>query len=270
MSSIKTGLIALITVLIIIMAAKAFAEEPQYRSNMIPEDVILFRSDFSNKSVADFIQKVYLHQGDTLAIWIDSPGGSVFALEEMVQAVKSTGKPVVCVASFAASAAFMAFESMCDVRAVQPSSKLMSHQAAYGLRGERNRLISFQGLIEAVLLRLDTLAANTLGITVDALRTKSADEWWMTGHEAVEQKAADSVELFLCSPEMLSKSYTEIVRVMMFSFEVEWSECPLITAPLSVELMSKEGEGPIPSLDARTRFLQNKDYYIRGAFFTDM
>jgi len=230
----------------------------------LPEDTIIFRSDFSSVSAASFISQLMRHKGRTVTIWLDSPGGSVFALDQMISAVKASGKRTVCITGFSASASFMFLQAACDVRLVQPNSVLMSHQAATAYRGEVNRIESFKKLIDGMLLRLDKMVSSRIGLSVEELRAKSADEWWVQGDAAVDNKLADKVAYFKCSSKMINSTYEEIVQVFIFTFNLTWSKCPIITHPVQVngEPQFYQGE----SLDASTRFMQHKDYYLKDAF----
>ena len=228
----------------------------------IPEDVIIFRSDFSDSSAAGFIHKVMLHEGKYLPIYIDSPGGSVFALDHMISAVKATGKKTVCFVNFAASAAFILMNSVCDVRVVQPNSVLMSHQAAVGYRGEVNRIESFKKLIDSVLLRLDNLVSKRLKISTAELREKSRDEWWVTGAESRKHNLADKVVNLRCTPAMTKAQYSEKIQVFVYTFDLTWSNCPLLPYPTAVNGEPTFAK-PVPvSLSSRERFEAHKQFYL--------
>ena len=249
----------IIVILAALLVSSLAQATPTY---ILPDDTIIFRSDFGGASATGFIQSVMLHEGKYIPIYIDSPGGSVFALDQMISAVRATGKKTVCFVGFAASAAFMFTHAVCDIRVVQPFSVLMSHQAATAYRGEVNRIESFKKLIDGMLLRLDNIVSKRLGLSVAELREKSSDEWWVSGADSVKEGLADKVANLKCSPAMLGRSYTESLQMFGFTLELVWSTCPLLPYPLSVN-GNPTFSTPLPvSPNSRERFEAHKEFYI--------
>ena len=242
-----------------IFSAKAVAT-PIYS---IPSDTVIFRSDVSASSASAFIAEVMEHKGKTLFIYIDSPGGSVMAMERMINAVKAAGKKTVCFVDTAISAAFMFTHSACHVRIVQSHSLLMSHQASYRVGGEINRIKSFQKMLHDLLDRADAIVAARLKITVAEFRRRGTDEWWTIGSKAIEEGLADKEVVLRCPPEMFEAEIEGTVRTMFGPIAVTYSGCPLLPFPIAI------GGRSSVSTHSRIRFMNNKEFYLREAMFKE-
>jgi hypothetical protein len=118
----------------------------------------------------------------------------------------------------------------------------MSHQASIGgvqgnLPGQVNsRLKSINDLVRV----LDEQAvARTKGKhTLKSYQELIRDEYYAVGKSAVEDGFADEVVSLKCD-ESLDGTVTKNVQVFIFSVEVEFSKCPLIT---TAKVKNKERE----------------------------
>ena len=233
------------------------------------KDTVLFRADFDDDSAGKFIKDITMTGGDTIDIFLDSPGGSVMALDRMISAadaLKAGGKKIRCFVDFAASAAFMLAESICDERIVQQHSVFMQHQAAFGVRGQTNRIASFYKFILGILDRLDDRVAKRLGISTEEYRAKSADDWWTSGDDAVKQGLADRRAFLRCDPELLKNERKYTIQVFIFTVNVTESSCPLI--PPQWELATGGlDDREMPKASARERFEQFREHYTMDVLF---
>jgi ATP-dependent protease ClpP protease subunit len=232
----------------------------------LPKDTITFRADFNDESVGDFVRNAMLVQGDTLHVYIDSPGGSVPSLDRMVTAAdtfRAQGKKIHCYADYAASAAFMMFQLVCDKRFVFGHSILMQHQGSFGVKGQVNRIDSIYSFVKRLMTRLDKATAKRIGMTLEAYSTRIVDDWYLGGDEAVSSKVADAKILLTCSKEALNTHKTYNMQVFIFKIKVTESNCPLI--PPKWELGMGEDLGTeIPAVSARERFVQYQEHYRNG------
>jgi hypothetical protein len=167
-------------------------------------------------------------------LYITSPGGSITAGMELANIIKNSGKNIKCVAGFAASMAFALLQA-CNERYVLEHSIIMQHVPHYSLGGDAPNNWSMVQFLTRMIRKLDEDQAKRLGMTVDAFRAKTRDDWWLFGAEAVEAKAADGVVTASCSPGLTKQRQKEKVQVVFWKFNIEWSGCPLIEGPVKIE-----------------------------------
>lgn len=198
--------------------------------------LIIVRGEISDISASSFIQSMTQFPNNTnLTLWIDSPGGSVLAFGKMVEAMKAHQGKITCVADYAASAAFMLFQ-YCDERLVTSASILMQHQGSFGLpRMPEAQVDSFYGFIKSMVGEYEETIAARLGLTVEQYEAKYHDDWWLFGRQSITQKTADRLVNVKCAADITKLNpIKETVQVFIFTFDLEWSRCPTIYMPLSV------------------------------------
>jgi ATP-dependent protease ClpP protease subunit len=228
----------------------------------LPEDTIIFRADFEDESVGDFIKQTSLAKGDTINVFIDSPGGSVFALDRMIShagALRGTGKKIRCFIDFAASAAFAMVQTVCDERIVQPNSILMQHQATYGVKGPVNQIQEINGFLLRMLERIEKIEAKRIGMSLENFRRRLADDWYTQGQDAVDQKLADKVSYMSCPPKLFEKTVVKSMQIFIFKVRITESGCPLVPPVLELDM-----EGEAPKISGRERFEQYRSFYVGG------
>jgi ATP-dependent protease ClpP protease subunit len=178
------------------------------------------------------------HQGSTVNLFLSSPGGSVLDGAQLVQAIRSVNKKVVCVTDFSASMSFVILQA-CDERIVLESSILMQHVPSFGLRHQpQPNAIAFVDFLKQITNTIDAAQAKRMEITLERFRQLTRDDYWLFGREAVKAKAADRVAQAICSPELTNKEEKEKVSLFggLINLNVTWSKCPLVTEPRSVEI----------------------------------
>ncbi|MEM4379578.1 MAG: ATP-dependent Clp protease proteolytic subunit [Thermoplasmatales archaeon] len=198
-------------------------------------NAVVLRGEVTGESVAKLSTQILETSGDTLNLYISSPGGSIIAGMQLINVLKSSGKKVNCIASIAASMAFVILQA-CDTRQVMDSSILMQHVASYGLKGDAPNNLSRVKFIHKMLKDMDEAQASRLGMDLKEFRGKIRNDWWLFGKESVEVKAADNVIQVTCTPELAKKRITEKFTVFIFKVKVVWSGCPIIEEPLEVGL----------------------------------
>ena len=120
-------------------------------------------------------------------------------------------------------------------RYILPSGLLMSHRASVsGLSGEiGGELDRIMELLKDNVTELEKVAADRVGITLEKYRKDVSDELWLTAQKAVKTNHADEIVLVKCSEDLM-ETHIQTVRTFFGSFNVEFSDCPIITAPISV------------------------------------
>lgn len=236
------------------------------------DGTLLFRGEVDDETVSKAIFKLNTIKSDTVTIFIDSPGGSIIAGTALLQAIAASNKKIRCVASFAASMAFITLQA-CPERIVMSNSIAMQHVATVGLGAMQiPNLTSFFNLWTRYVGMLEDATSKRMKLTVDKYRDLVRNDLWLIGGESVKANVADRVENVVCSPEMYAKTFWEEVKVFIWTINLEWSYCPLITYPLTVKLpdvSGGKGGSERAQIELNTRvnnmlfnYKTNRDYII--------
>jgi ATP-dependent protease ClpP protease subunit len=259
-------LIILLAIAFIGAMISSIARGSSSSSMEIPEDTVIFREDFTEESVGEFIKHISLAKGPIINVYIDSPGGSVFALDRMISAawaLQRKGKKLRCFIDFAASAAFGMVQSICNERIVQPHSVLMQHQASYGVSGEVNRIQEINRFIMTMLNRLNRIEAKRLRMPLEEFNRRVTDDWYIHGEDAVKARAADRLALLTCPANLFNIAKVKEITVFVFKIKITESGCPLI--PPTWELIRPDNSSsPTPKASGRERFEQYREFYKSG------
>lgn len=226
---------------------------------VIDENTIIFRGEVDTSSVAKLMQKMYASKEDKVAIFIDSPGGSVVDGLHLFNFMANFNKPTICYVNFAASMAF-AITQACTERYVMDSSVMMQHQAWFGGQASVNKMKEASRFGGNLSDAANALQAARLGMSVDDFATRTMNDWFMYGKEAVKENAADGIVFLECKPELTKTTYAEKVNVMFFTVDVTWSSCPLIMAPISVGMNSNIKAEDIAKIQ---RVLESRTEYMK-------
>lgn len=226
-------LITFLTFIIIMIGTAA--------NSILNNKTIIFNSDHNvfafkgtvNEDLKDrFIEKVINSKGRKFYIYFDSPGGSVHALNNIVDFMQASKKHYICVARFAASAAFMTFEH-CQERLMMRGGILMSHNASSMISGELPRIASklrlWTNLIEAIEKRI----AKRMKMTFKKYKKLINVELWLDISDAKRYNAIDDVVYATCSKKLMNKKVTTTsTRCSLFTgckkVTTTVSACPIL------------------------------------------
>lgn len=200
---------------------------------MTPENTIILRGEVRTQSVSEVILRLNEIESNEVILFINSPGGSVLAGNQLTYALQTTNKKVTCIANMAASMAFAILQS-CGTRAVLPQSIIMQHVATYGVDGEAPKNVSMVKFLQRMLRKSDEVQAQRIGISYEDFKRKTRNDWWLVGSDTVDNGVADKVVNAVCSPELVKKRSKQTVNNLFFSLEIEWSGCPLIEYPTKI------------------------------------
>lgn len=215
----------------------------------LDKDTVVIRGQFDGKMAGKFIMDVTRTQGDEVVVFIDSPGGSIQSLLQMTSFMKASGKTFKCIASFAASAA-SALLNACDERLIMSHTTLMFHQAAYGLQGSEGQILSRQKSISAMINDLEKINADRMGLIVKDYKTLVVNDLWLYGKSGIEAGAADKIINVTCDKELFNLRVKTQLTFFIFKINVEYSGCPLITYPVSIN--GKEQLAQVKKKDRQT------------------
>lgn len=203
---------------------------------------LVFSGPVSASSVAKNQKKLAeisneLGSNDVIYLVIDSPGGSVLAGLEFITFAKALPQKVKPLCLYCASMGYQIFQAL-DERLVLPSSQLMSHRATLGGIGGQipGEIDSRLNSIRRILDEIDSGTAARVGMSFEQYRKAIYNELYLWGREAVEQKHADRMPIVRCSKELANSVRQETFNTFFGAVSVEFSNCPLISGPLSVKL----------------------------------
>ncbi len=213
------------------------------------KNTLVFRGPVTARSVAAF-QKLIFDKSNTLAkddviyLVIDSPGGSVIDGNMLIDSIRGLPQKVKTITLFSASMAFQIVQNL-DERLITPSGILMSHRASGGFEGEfggdgQGELITRLKWILKILKASDDNAASRMGMSVTDYQSIIRDEYWVTGSDAVADKAADRMVLLRCSEELINGTEVVELRGFMGSAILTYSTCPIIAYPIKIEVSFEE------------------------------
>lgn len=210
------------------------------------DNFVKLTGPIDDESAGKFIREILLQQHKPfITVYIDSQGGSVIAGAQVVQTVRNLKalKPklhIRCYANMAASMAFVILQSICDERLVGEVSALMQHQATFTVGGRAGEVAARVALITSYLNWMDAIQSVRLNITIKELRARTVDEWWTMGSDAIRANTADRVTPILCTSALTKSTHEEVFQNIFVRATLTWSDCPLVSSPLSVQTERSE------------------------------
>jgi ATP-dependent protease ClpP protease subunit len=174
-------------------------------------------------------------------LYLQSPGGSVFAGMKAVSYIRSTPKKIVCIVDVAISMAAVIL-SVCDERVSTSNSIYMQHVTSYSIpQMAAPNAESFQKFLARSAYLMDIAQAARIGISYQAFKSLTRNDWWLMGEDLVTQRVADRATQVTCTRKAISSVIEETFNTPFGSLLVSWSACPLISAPQSVKAASFYG-----------------------------
>jgi ATP-dependent Clp protease, protease subunit len=250
------GLYIVGLVLGLAMGTVIFPTAPATAANGVvftPKNTVSLRLPVTTSSVKSLQQQLFamnqkLPAGEPIYFFLDTPGGSIIAGEELIATIQGLGREVKTVVSFAASMGFMFTQSLGE-RLILPNGTLMSHRAHIGLEGQipgefNTRALYWINRVEA----LERRVADRMKLPFSDYQKLVKDEYWVGGNDAVKQRAADRVTNATCAPEMM-ETFGETVDTMLGPVKVLWSNCPLITTPLGIDFSNLDKEAATSEIE---------------------
>lgn len=196
---------------------------------------------------------------------LDTPGGSVFAGLQLIDFIRSLDHKVHTVTLFAASMGFQIAQNL-DTRYIGTSATLMSHRAKLGGFGGQldGEFESRYLMIKRQVDYLDTIAANRMKLSLPQYKQLILNEYWVHGYDSIAQNAADEQVNLTCGQSMAGTKQSK-VNTIFGQFEVKFSECPLIKAPLAVEYKGKH----VKKLTKIYNDMYNNNKYLKEYILTN-
>lgn len=243
------------------------------------KNLITLRGVIVDESVGKIQEKAMnmssnLKDDDTIYMVIDSPGGSVLDGKMMIDTLAALPQEVKTITIFSASMAFQTVQNMGE-RLITPSGTLMSHRAKLqGVGGEigsdgKGEMLTQINWIMKQLQELDMIAASRMSMELKPYQELIADEYWVTGSNAVAEKAADRVVLVRCAKELLDGRDMLDIRTFFGTVHLEFSQCPLLQAPVKVDMGGIAKEKRAETANWIHMMLNDKREFVRKYVVTN-
>jgi len=180
---------------------------------------------FNNKNIAEYIQ-----EERKITLYINSPGGSVFAGNHLVQYIKTLqlqNISVDCIGQNFMSMGFVIMQS-CTRRYAMFDSIGMQHQMSLGMKGNIENFKNHFNLIERVNDMLIDMEIKKIGITKEEYLENIISDWWSYGIENVENNIVDDLINVKCTPNVMIERLKKKENMFGFEFEIDMSKCPIL------------------------------------------
>ena len=163
-------------------------------------DRIIFLGTEVNDYTANVIQAQLLYldstdPGKDISIYINSPGGSVYAglgIYDTMQYVSSDIK-TICTGMAASMAAVLLVAGEKGKRFALNHSRVMIHQPMGGAQGQASDIEITAREIQKLKKELYTIISDHSGVAYEKVAQDSARDYWMTSQEAKEYGMIDDI-----------------------------------------------------------------------------
>jgi ATP-dependent Clp protease protease subunit len=163
-------------------------------------DRIIFLGTEVNDYTANVLQAQMLYldsvdSGKDISIYINSPGGSVYAglgIYDTMQFINSDVQ-TICTGMAASMAAVLLVAGTKGKRQALPHSRVMIHQPMGGAQGQASDIEITAREIQKLKKELYTIIADHSGQPFDKVWTDSDRDYWMTAQEACDYGMIDQV-----------------------------------------------------------------------------
>jgi ATP-dependent Clp protease protease subunit len=197
------------------------------------DDVI---KSFNSKNIYEYIQ-----ENKNINLYINSPGGSVFAGNHLVQYIKTlqaSNVSVDCIGHNFMSMGFVIMQS-CTTRYGLFDSIGMQHQMSLGMKGSIENFKNHFGLVERVNNMLIEMEIKKIGMDKQVYLSKILSDWWLYGEENLKSGVVDEMITVRCIPSVMIEKVKKLESFFGFEIEIEMSRCPILTDIKITEKSSK-------------------------------
>jgi ATP-dependent Clp protease, protease subunit len=151
--------------------------------------------DIANLIVAQLIHLESEDPDKDVSIYINSPGGSVYAglaIYDAIQFIKPDVQ-TICVGVAMSMGALLLAGGAEEKRMALPNSKILIHQVSGGFSGQATDIEIHAKEIIDVRRRLDEIIAKHTGQPLDKVAKDTERDYFMSAEEAKEYKIVDRV-----------------------------------------------------------------------------
>lgn len=202
-----------------------------------------------NEKLNSSVSEKVLNNKTPLYLFLNTPGGSVQAGLELIEALHGLDRPVHTVTLYGASMGFQIVQNL-GTRHVLRNGVLMSHRARGQFVGEfggqnpsqlESRLNFWKSRIDE--MDLQTVLRSMGKQSLESYRAAYASEMWITGTQAVEQGYADSIVKVKCDSSLSGTIAKQDILDGFLPVDYELSKCPINTSPINVKVSFNTTKG---------------------------
>ena len=130
---------------------------------------------------------------DPIALYINSPGGSVIAGLRILDAMKASKRPIttVCVSACFSMAGIIFISG--DHRVMLPHSLVLLHDGQSGAQGTTAKVYSEIAVFQKLDNDLEQIVCKITGLSQQEVRDREAKDWWLDATESVKYHVADEI-----------------------------------------------------------------------------
>lgn len=204
------------------------------------DNTVTLREPFYSDTVTPLQAKLLnldktMRDGEPLYLFLSTPGGSIDAGMDLIRVGKSLNREVKTITHFAASMGFITVQNLGE-RLTLDNGILMAHRAKAGIAGQiPGELDTRYNFLKQEISYVEDTVKNRINMTEDNYRAMVENEHWTYGKASVKENLADRIVEVKCGQD-LRGTYTEEQIIFIFKLRITWSECPLITEPLSIDI----------------------------------
>ncbi len=231
---------------ICLLFATSVGATSQLASNQVvelnPDNTVVYRGQVDGLSATNMILRLLglaAKRGTAdypIYLVLDCPGGSIYAGEQFIQAVKLIPN-LKTVTIFAASMCSAIVEGLPGERLIVDNGILMFHRAKGSFQGqfEDGEVESQLKLWKSIVHSMEQRNADRMSISVEQYKSEVKDELWLYGSDNISQKTADRTVDLKCTNELMAQMETVTEDGLFGPSESAFSGCPLLRIPLSTK-----------------------------------
>jgi ATP-dependent Clp protease protease subunit len=151
--------------------------------------------DIANLIVAQLIHLESEDPDKDISMYINSPGGSVYAglaIYDTMQYIKPDVQ-TICVGIAMSMGALLLGGGAAGKRMATPNSKILIHQVSGGFQGQATDIEFHAKEIIDIRRRLDEIIAKHTGQDIERVKRDTERDYFMSAEEAVEYNIVDRV-----------------------------------------------------------------------------
>ena len=189
------------------------------RNELLEKGVILIE-DVDEDFLADVIWPFVKLSGDAncgrIRLLINSPGGYVTEMSQLISMIRNSQKPVIAEIVRAYSAGFI-IASQCHERVAYRGSNFMYHLPWGGAHGNIEEIDQQTKYLKDMTTYMENLVAERTKIGIDKLQEYRHQDWWMGSKEALRLGVIDRIheeETYALNPEYIQDRIKKEQKLM--------------------------------------------------------
>jgi ATP-dependent Clp protease protease subunit len=143
---------------------------------------------------------------------ISSPGGSVLAGADIINAINESSAPIVTICRILCASMASMIHQHGDKRFVTDRTQIMFHPASTMASGKVNEIVSYINSSKRYIDKIEIEVAERLGLTHAQYEAKAQNEWWIDSDDALKAKAVDAIVSIELDPALFEAMPSEEMK----------------------------------------------------------